>query len=65
MSNQLVISPNKGALSSKKVIEFIDKMQLNKIILQLKFIHTKQTFLDYDFLKEIPSIRGHTSSRGW
>ena len=30
-------------------------MQLNKIILQLKFIHTKQSFLDYDFLKEIPS----------
>ena len=30
-------------------------MPLNKIILQLKFIHTEQTFLDYDFLKEIPS----------
>ena len=31
MSNQVVISPKKGGLSSKKIIEFIDKMQLDKI----------------------------------
>ena len=53
MSNQLVIAPKKGGLSSKKIIEFIDKMQLNKINLHSFMILRKGEILCEAYYKPV------------